>query len=386
MKTKPNKSRKGPKSAPKAAEVDETQDGGVAVAEADGDIPFPEDQAPADEPEAESEPEPAPKKPKKGKAEPEAAPAASDEIQSEYAEGYEVLDIPVDGLKLNTLRTPTDDDVDTLARSIRAVGLQDPIVITQDGLVADGNTRLMAFRKLKRATIPARIALDPKTGDPLTSKDIMSRFIGLAANLGRTDMTAEQIAKAAAALVEDGAVESMKDLSARTGINQSALTRATRIYESGSTKLLAAIRQGVIGTEAAYHLITNCRDQAHMDKALEAVIAAAGPKGGTQAAAKAVVPSKRSGRHAKKGKAGRKPSIAVLSSEALATPETGATATLRKTAPDTFLISIAFAIDCGQVQTFAKFDLAKKVQAAMAKVDAKSLRSELELCRQQLTD
>ena len=72
-----------------------------------------------------------------------------------------------------------------------------PVVITNNGLLVDGNTRLEACRRLERRTFPAYIVKFPHNG--------MAKLIGAALNqMGGERLTEEEIAVAAMAMLDAG--------------------------------------------------------------------------------------------------------------------------------------------------------------------------------------
>jgi ParB-like chromosome segregation protein Spo0J len=88
------------------------------------------------------------------------------------------LDMPeVEHVHLSRLRTPpendavygkvdpTDADVQALAVSIRERGILNPLVVTPDGYVMDGNRRLVAARLAGLDTVPVRVK-NVSRGDP----------------------------------------------------------------------------------------------------------------------------------------------------------------------------------------------------------------------------
>ena len=79
----------------------------------------------------------------------------------------EITNVPVGDIKIRfRLRDPSDEKVVEIAESISQIGLLNPITLdTKHHLIA-GFHRLLAFKSLKRDTIPAVIKdVDDKYGD-----------------------------------------------------------------------------------------------------------------------------------------------------------------------------------------------------------------------------
>lgn len=314
-----------------------------------------------------------------------AAPAADQVDNVPLAKGFEVYDVDVDAVKLGPARVPSDDAVADMVRQIRATGLLDPIVITEDYVCLSGNTRLMAYRQLKKKTIPARVAFDHKSGKVLVSesKDAAGPMVfqELTSNLGRSDMTPAEIAKVCEKAIKDGLVDSVKDLSARTGVPYPILQRSIAIHTRGSKKLIAALAAGTVALKTAETLLASSKDANQLDKTLDGLLKASDGEKVTGAEAKKAT-SRRSGRH---GKPGRKKSLMGLGEEALKTSETGVTATLRRVDAGDYVLNLAVIVPA-KVGTFAAFDLVREVQKQLAKLTKKDLQSELESVRKSLED
>lgn len=66
----------------------------------------------------------------------------------------------------------SEDEIQTLAKDIKAIGLQHPIVVS-DGIVVDGLKRIAALRKLKEHTIPAVVSTElPELAEALEAQRI----------------------------------------------------------------------------------------------------------------------------------------------------------------------------------------------------------------------
>jgi len=387
----------------KSANEKSSKGGGTAVADADddldlGDVPGESAEASDDAPDLSDGPntgdeemaaaEEAEAKSAKGKGKSAAAgkaKAEADEVEVQAAPGFEVVEVPTESLKMNKIRVPSEDAVAAMVRSIKAIKLQNPIVITEDGVVVSGNTRLLAYRKLGRKLIPARVGVNPSTGARLMAKDVETVFAGLGENLSRTDLTLPELAKAADASVKAGHAENYKDFASKMGVPYAVVQRATSVFQHGSKKLMAALESNAIGVTAAEKLIGRCKDHGEMDKILGEIMAETDGKV-PQKAVNSALRTRRSGRHKQKGKAGRKPTLVDLSGEVLKPDDTGLGMSLRLVDKDSFLIKVEVLIDAGKVDSFVRFDLAKRLQQQVAKVNPKDLNAELEACRKQLTD
>lgn len=312
-----------------------------------------------------------------------AAEAPADDVP--LAKGFEVYDVDVDVVTLGPSRVPTDEMVADKVREIRAVGLIDPIVITEDYVCLAGNTRLLAYRQLKKKTIPARVAFNPKTGKNLVSTDkeaagLMS-FQSLTSNLGRVQPSPAEIAKVCEAILKDKTAESVKDIAARTGVSYKVLQRNVAVHTRGSKKLIAALASETISLNAAESLVANSKDVNQMDKTLDALVKAADGKAVTTDAVHKAT-SRRSGRH---GKPGRKKTLLSLGEEALKTSETGVTGTLRRVDAGDYVVNIGIVVPA-KCSTFAAFDLVREVQKQLNKLAKKDLQAELESARKSLED
>lgn len=73
---------------------------------------------------------------------------------------YTVKEVYVEAVKVVGRHRRDLGDVESLAKSIDALGLIHPITITESGTLIAGQRRLEAFRLLGRETIPARVVTD----------------------------------------------------------------------------------------------------------------------------------------------------------------------------------------------------------------------------------
>ena len=75
----------------------------------------------------------------------------------------QVIDLPIDRIKINPKNKQIHDDFDPrgrdawLVEDIRANGIADPVTVFPNGLLDDGHRRLFSVKHLKRTTIPAII-------------------------------------------------------------------------------------------------------------------------------------------------------------------------------------------------------------------------------------
>lgn len=367
----------GPDDGQQEASLDLTETEEETVEETAEEEAAPDDEGGGgDEGESgESEPEETPvrKQPadKGGKVAKQVSPEASD--------GYDTFEMPIAELTPNKWRTPTQVSIDKMVRAIKREGLLEPIIVTLDGFVLAGNTRLAAYTAMKRATIPARFATDPKTGKPITQKDAAAIKQSIMSNVQRTDVPIVELGKAYAAAIKSGVVAGASELAAELGLTNTELTRTLSVYEKGSPKLHQWLDTGKIGATAAYDVITRCPKHAEQDRILDMVADAETGK----VKARDVKASKpaRSG----KGKRGPKLRIAALSGEVLKTEQTGVSVKLRRVAKDAFNIDVLVTFEATG-PNLNKVDLAKKVQAAMAALDPKDVRKELEICRARVND
>lgn len=339
----------------------------------------PED-APSEPAQGEEEPE-APAPPAKGKpaaAPAEPAPAADGGMDVDPAAGYETMEIPVGQLQPNKLRTPTPEQVDRMVRSIRQVGrLLDPIVITTDGFVVAGNKRLAAYIILKKKTIPARYSIDA-AGNPLTMKEAEAQLQAMASNIQRDDMTPLETGRAYAASIKRGLVADAAELAKRLGVAASEVSRVLSVYEKGSDQLKKDLAAGDISFSAAFNLVSKAKLASEQDAILENIKAASNGKVPLSAVRKASGGTRNS-------KRGAKPAISELSAEVLKSETTGVLMQIRKVGRGQYRIDVRVVLEA-EASHLARFDVQKKVQTAMAKLDMSEVRKELELARQRVDD
>lgn len=338
-----------------------------------------EEAAPGDAEEEEEEEEPeAPAEEKPEAAAPEAA-ANPDEVTLQISEGFDVMDFPLEDLKLNKVRQRSEDDVASMVRSIKANGLQYPVIISEDQVVIDGNARVLAYRALKRKTVPARFLTDLK-GDRVKAKDAPAQIQMLVANAVRRDLTPMQAARAYNVAIESGAADNSADLARKMGLSAAEVSRTLKLFTDGTKKLHDALEEGTITLKAADKIISRCKNEAEINLALSNAAKVAEGKITTDTV-DSVAPARRNA-----ARRGRQPKISGLPGDALKTEDTGITGSVRMVGRKSFVLNFTVAIDLEDVDTFARVDVARKVQAAFAKLDPKAVREALENARKKLTD
>lgn len=155
-----------------------------------------------------------------------------------------VAQIPVDKIEaVNNDRTRFPG-IDSLAASISAVGLLQPVTVTPAGdkfhLVA-GERRYRAARKLGWSTVPAHI-----------SADGTDRRAMLAENTARVDLSPLDEANAYQARLDDG--DSINDLVAVTGHTERRILGRLRLLQL-SPKVQALVDTGQFNIAWAAHLV-----------------------------------------------------------------------------------------------------------------------------------
>lgn len=318
--------------------------------------------------------------PKSGKAKAKPTAAASkvddDDDKFEWAEGFGVVEFPIADLKPGKLRAPTEAAVAEMSKSIRANGLQNPIVIGADGVVVSGNTRLAAFKAMGRKTIPARFAFDPKSGNRVKSGDTTALFQSLVENINRTDLTPMQRAKAYKHAIDSGAIDSAAELATRLGVSKSSVSRILGFAENASKTLQQAVDSGQITENAAMTLVTRAGGHKEQDALLATLMKASEGKISVEQVNGATGPAAR-----KKG--GRKPSIAALATDSLNSEETGFSAKLRRNADKSYQLILTAELDI-EIGEIGRFDLVKVLQRRLAKVEIKALRAELAVAHKRI--
>jgi len=303
----------------------------------------------------------------------------------EPSEGFTAGEFPVDEIKLNTLRMPSEESVDEMAKSISKIGLQNAVIVDAEMNLISGNTRVLAYRKLGRKTIPARFATDAK-GNAISAAEAAATIAGLAENLVRTNMTPVELGKAAIEAIRIGHAGSEKELANRIGVSTSILNRSVTIANKASSPVSDAIASGELSLDAGVAIVQRCPDHDAQASALEQVRNAVKGKLGKAGKIAAedveeVLPKQsRSERAPGRTRAGRPVEKAPLDAEATNATESGIRGMLRKT-EEGMLICLEIQITAN-VQSFARYDLEAAIQKAAAKMDSTMVRKELEVARQ----
>lgn len=311
----------------------------------------------------------------------EATASAAGTIQP--AEGFTAGEFPVDEIKLNTLRMPSEEAVDEMAKSISKIGLQNPVIVDAEKNLISGNTRVLAYRKLGRKTIPGRFAVDAK-GNAISAAEAAATIAGLAENLVRTNMTPVELGKAALEAIRLGHAGSEKELANRIGVSAAVLNKSVSIANKAAGPVSDAIASGELSLDAGVAIVQRCAEHDAQNAALELVRKAVKGKLGkiTAEDVEKVVPQKERKERTGKSRAGRPVEKAPLPAEATNAAESGIRAMLRKT-ENGMIIELDVEIVVNS-QTFARYDLEAAIQKAAAKLDKAMVNKELEVARQRL--
>lgn len=373
-------------------EEEDTEDDDDEDTEDEDDDSEPADTKPkakAKKPAAKAKPAPKAKPAAKSKAddaddENEAEPGAMSKLQKKWAwsPDFETCDVPLSQLKEPKHgRVPTDEAVDAMARNIKAVGLLNPITIGTDNVIVAGRTRFRAFKKLNRDTIPSRFAVS-KDGEALKSSDAFAAMQTLSENVRRSDLTPMQKGKFYKQAIEGGVADDTGALAKMLGESRGTIDKYIALVDQGTKALHEALDEDRITVEAAIALIRRCKDDQKAQKsALQALLDAADGK----AVQSSDVDKKTSkAQKTKRGKgtgSGRRPSKSDVSDDVMNTLETGASMVLRKTETGSL---IELRVEIAHDGAFTKFDFHRAVAEQLAKIDAKALRSELDVIRKRL--
>jgi ParB family chromosome partitioning protein len=146
---------------------------------------------------------------------------------AEEERGSGLLEIPVHGVSPNPKQPRTrfdDETIDSLAASIREVGILQPIVVRRVAgryeLIA-GERRLRAARKAGLATIPA-VVRDSDEADTLREAIIE--------NIHREDLGPIELAEAFRALLDDLGLK-QETLAERLGVSRSHIANTLRLLQ-----------------------------------------------------------------------------------------------------------------------------------------------------------
>jgi ParB family chromosome partitioning protein len=146
---------------------------------------------------------------------------------SESTEGTGLLDVPVNAISPNPRQPRTnfdDETIESLALSIREVGILQPIVVRKSGggfeLIA-GERRLRAARRAGLATVPVVIR---DTGDTDTLRE------ALIENIHREDLGPIELAEAFRQLLEELGLK-QEELAERIGVSRSHIANTIRLLQ-----------------------------------------------------------------------------------------------------------------------------------------------------------
>ena len=403
------------KAAKPSDDIDDIIDGageeaetGTAVAEGEEEIDIQDESeapaaAPDDDDDDSDEPaKPAAKKPKLGKAEKPKKPKAEepeeeetgelpDEEKGAFSKGkfdfpfsaaHEVAEIPLDKIKEPKKARPyVDEEVDGRARSIKQVGLLHPITIGKDFVIVAGVTRFRAFKKLNRKSIPCRMAVDPKTGEPIKSNEATARVQTLAENIQRKNLTPSQQAQVFADAIKTGVAENSTELAKMVGCSRGYVDKFLGLADNGTKQLMDMLDQDELTMDAASAIVRASKgDDKAQIQLLDQLIAASAGK----TVQSADVDKATNVKKTKKGKgtgSGRRATRASISGDITQTETTGVSVTLRKTEEGT-LVNVV--VEIPHDNKFSHFDLARQVASRLAQIDGKDLRAELETARKRL--
>jgi ParB family transcriptional regulator, chromosome partitioning protein len=142
-------------------------------------------------------------------------------------EGASLLDVPVNAISPNPKQPRTnfdDETIESLALSIREVGILQPIVVRKAGggyeLIA-GERRLRAARRAGLATVPVVVR---DTGDTDTLRE------ALIENIHREDLGPIELAEAFRQLLEELGLK-QEDLAERIGVSRSHIANTIRLLQ-----------------------------------------------------------------------------------------------------------------------------------------------------------
>ncbi len=138
--------------------------------------------------------------------------------------------------------------IEGLAASIRESGLQQPLLVRQEGdrlIVIDGERRLRACRSLDVKEVPVLVV-----DDPLTGVDVLTRQ--LACNLQREDLTVLERAEAIRQLMEQGKLTA-DQVAKRLGQSPATISRTLSVLTLPET-IRDQVASGQIPADTAYLL------------------------------------------------------------------------------------------------------------------------------------
>jgi ParB/RepB/Spo0J family partition protein len=318
----------------------------------------------------------------------EAQPEGTDEGgEVEWSGPHMGQMFPVASIAPNGSRNHSEESIKMLAKSIKATGLRHAITIGSDNRVVCGDGRLAAYKLLGYDKIPAQYAVHPKTGEVLASTEAATLAMTIAENVARTDISPLELAKQVQDAIATKMFTDQADAAKALGISTAQISKAISLAAKSGKLLEQMLADGLISPEVAYRLATKASTAAELESMLRTLLEASNGKAVTAAAANSAVQS--SGTRRAAGKAGRKPSVGSVSPASLNFDATGIAVTLkRETGTDkggkgghTITARISIHTDPAD---FAKFDLAKAIAKAFAKVSATDVATELENIRKSL--
>lgn len=191
-------------------------------------------------------------------------PASAAVAASDFLEGY--AEIPVNQIDPNPYQPRKEVDpehIDELARSIRAEGLLQPIVVRKRGeryqLIA-GERRLRAFESLGIKRIPAR---------QIEASDASSAALALIENLQREGLNPIEEALGYSSLMKDFGL-TQESCAERVGKGRASVANALRLL-SLDGGIQAFLAKGLISTGHA-KVILGLQDPAHRQLLAERII------------------------------------------------------------------------------------------------------------------
>ena len=136
--------------------------------------------------------------------------------------GYKLSEIPIKSIKVweeAQARKLDEKGIESLAKSIREEGLQNPLMLQKNGkgsyLLMAGQRRLAALKTIGMDKVPA-LVLDEKSAHDL----VKAKAVSIIENMHRKDMNSQEMAKSCQFLVDKvGKVSAAKTL----GINPATL-------------------------------------------------------------------------------------------------------------------------------------------------------------------
>ena len=260
-----------------------------------------------------------------------------------------------------------------MMKSIKANGLLNAIVLDEKYGVVDGMTRLAAYEKLGRKTIPARFGYSA-SGEALAPGSAESFFASLAGNVNRRNFSPVQLGTLFSDALKKKFAPDAATLAKRLGISASVVSKSMAIRDKGIEPLHESLASDKITADAAAALVAaSGSDAEQADLLAQLLTASAGKKIKT---ADVVAATTKTG--AKRGrKPGRKASRRPLAAQAMNAEETGFVAQVRKNPAGGFTFAVSVEFDLPE--QISRFDFVAKMQSLAAKVDTKAVRAETDV-------